>query len=560
MLPKLLFALTICYMLLVAGASAGHGRDPGAVTSPRIANERECDQSAPCDDLGNYRTLGNIMSSCLISILACVYVAVHPNIPGPTQSRLSTSVESLKVVLLTLLAPEWVLAWAVRQFINARRVAAELEEARTQVQRQWENQRSAREVSGEEAPTRPQLESLGLNRRHGVERDRELMERAQISDTEGRDQSRAESNDPAGFQATAEISNSVVCKCEFCHPLYSTMWLIFSKGDEEAHLGRADKRQFVLLKCDMVSLTVMVAWTITHGFYVVMGGFHGYNDGEPLYPLNRTAILVRVRRGELIPPALEEIQDKSNNDALSKGLAVFQTVWFAVQSIARRVAKLPLTHLEVTTWAYNLMTISMYAIWWYKPLSAKTPTRLFAVPAPVDPRTHPTNRVHTTWKKILLYVLGNQDVLVDIERWDRVPTFWSDDHDDLFDENEKFDACLMAVIWALLIATFFGAIHCVAWPYAMPTEIEQTVWRVAAIAITAIPLVVILLYLSSALILICFRELVAQAFLTVATCACAMAYIAARMMLLVLAFTSLRSLPFAAHLDVPWTDYIPHID
>lgn len=88
------------------------------------------EQSNACSDINNCRTLAGIVTSCLGTIFACVWVAVHKNMPGPEQSWISVQIESLKVVVMTLLVPEWVLAWAVRQFLRAREIAKELEEVR----------------------------------------------------------------------------------------------------------------------------------------------------------------------------------------------------------------------------------------------------------------------------------------------------------------------------------------------------------------------------------------------------------------------------------------------
>ncbi|KZP11755.1 hypothetical protein FIBSPDRAFT_716243, partial [Athelia psychrophila] len=77
--------------------------------------------SDTCENIHSCRTMVGIITSCLVTIFACVWVAVHPNIPGPQQSWISRQIESVKVIVVTLVVPEWVLAWAVRQFLQARR-------------------------------------------------------------------------------------------------------------------------------------------------------------------------------------------------------------------------------------------------------------------------------------------------------------------------------------------------------------------------------------------------------------------------------------------------------
>ncbi|KAG2104337.1 uncharacterized protein F5147DRAFT_703936 [Suillus discolor] len=40
---------------------------------------------------------------------------------------------------------------------------------------------------------------------------------------------------------------------------------------------------------------------------------------------------------------------------------------------------------------------------------------------------------------------------------------------------------------ALSMATIFGGIHCLAWPFTFVTHEEQLLWRICALAITGIP-------------------------------------------------------------------------
>ncbi|KAI0059818.1 hypothetical protein BV25DRAFT_1808398, partial [Artomyces pyxidatus] len=82
-----------------------------------------------CTDISICRTRYTIIWSSLVTILACVWTAVHRNVPEPkrdSESRFWRIVggvlEAAKIVMVTVLVPEWVLAWAVRQFLQAREV------------------------------------------------------------------------------------------------------------------------------------------------------------------------------------------------------------------------------------------------------------------------------------------------------------------------------------------------------------------------------------------------------------------------------------------------------
>jgi hypothetical protein len=83
-----------------------------------------------------------------------------------------------------------------------------------------------------------------------------------------------------------------------------------------------------------------------------------------------------VKQGPLKTPPEEEIQDKSIGDGLSKAIALFQTIWFVMQCIARRNQGLLITELELITVAYTIITVAMYIAWWNKPLNVGCPTRV----------------------------------------------------------------------------------------------------------------------------------------------------------------------------------------
>ncbi|KZP07721.1 hypothetical protein FIBSPDRAFT_841008, partial [Athelia psychrophila] len=212
--------------------------------------------SESCTDINTCRTLHQIIVSCLVTILACVWFAVHRNVPAPRRepsyhsnffiksAQWAWSVvlgqrEAAMVFGVALIAPEWILAWALRQAIAAWKLAGELEEAR--------------------------------------------------------------------------------------------LW--------------------------------------SHAFLVTMGGFNFHNEDGPLFPLSPANVIELVRRGHLVPPTAAEISHRSKGDALSKGVAIAQTLWFVVECIARRAERLPVTSLEVMTLAYMVMSVAMYAAWWDKPFN-----------------------------------------------------------------------------------------------------------------------------------------------------------------------------------------------
>ena len=89
-----------------------------------------------CNDLAHCRTVWNIVWSCLVTIFSCTLVAVHPNVPCPKKqeengwikrciwnSLLSFFRHRLPLFICALLVLEYMLAWAIRQFLRARQIA-----------------------------------------------------------------------------------------------------------------------------------------------------------------------------------------------------------------------------------------------------------------------------------------------------------------------------------------------------------------------------------------------------------------------------------------------------
>ncbi len=55
-------------------------------------------------------------------MFACTWLAVHPNVPGrniTTKGTISCAIERAKIIAITILAPEVILAWAAEQFTVA---------------------------------------------------------------------------------------------------------------------------------------------------------------------------------------------------------------------------------------------------------------------------------------------------------------------------------------------------------------------------------------------------------------------------------------------------------
>ncbi|KAG1746046.1 uncharacterized protein EDB91DRAFT_1049799, partial [Suillus paluster] len=66
------------------------------------------------------RTLWNIISSSVLTLFACIYTAIYPNIPSPKDSPLRILWRRLGIVIAALIAPELIVTWAMCQWFSAR--------------------------------------------------------------------------------------------------------------------------------------------------------------------------------------------------------------------------------------------------------------------------------------------------------------------------------------------------------------------------------------------------------------------------------------------------------
>ena len=461
----MLFLLFLYYLL--QGPSTDAGPIPNIEHRSLMRNH--------CNDLGHCRTIWNIVWSCVVTIFSCTWVAIHPNVPCPKKRNplLSFAEHRLPLFICALLVPEYVLAWSIRQFLVARKIAK------------------------------------------------------------------------------GEIEPCVK---------YLSIAIILSKSLLER------------------------GWSKTHGFFIVMGGFHLFehhpiqtsnndefklhDDDIPLRPLaardlygNSTyrSIKADIDFTSFTVPTEEEINDRGKSDWLAKSLVLLQTSWFVMQCIARAIEHLPITHLEIVTLAYAAMNFVIYIFWWNKPLNVNRPVRVFRKSEASAAQHQSTQHLRAwelTWEEIgegleaiIYFIVGNQDADVDLRREDRVPRFWADSTDEQF----------IADMIVLGVGVCFGAIHCISWGFSFPTHTELLMWRVSCVAITAVPIYTTLglplAFLLGKMHLHEFDTTVISFF----PLSGGVLYILARAITLVLAFTSLRGLQPGAYETVHWTTFIPHV-
>jgi len=475
--------------------------------------------SCSSDKFGT-RSLWNIIWSCLSTIFACTWIAVHPNIPAPKDSKWIVFRRRVAIIGYVLIAPEMVILWAARQHYGAKHFA-------------------------------------------------------------------------------------------------------------EQHQRRG--------------------WTMTHGFFVIMGGFTLHDEqGTPLRILEPIELEKLSEAGRIEWPSIteEEIQDRSKGDYLSKGIVLVQTSWFIAQCIARFVYRLEVTELEVATLSFAVLTGFTYYLWWNKPLDVRCsipvyllkidktgrvdsqstslpsgtantvsasppishepvqnlnpiqidsqlaiieekriPQQIVVVASNPGPNPQDSSSSNSSCHYITTTpMLGFPPYLYiqrDFSTWPplrralphliaafafpflsmaesdtlhnsmplRTPTFYSPVFTDCNPNNFSSSVALCA-------AVVVGGIHCLAWLFHFSSHLEQVVWRMSAAGVVGVPIpVFVLLKLRfegwENKVLRVGRELLFYGLSSY--------YITCRICLLVLPCIALRALRPTALVDIQWTAFSPHI-
>jgi hypothetical protein len=249
----------------------------------------------------------------------------------------------------------------------------------------------------------------------------------------------------------------------------------------------------------------------------------------------------------------EDIMDKSKGDALSKGLAMVQGLWFTTQCVARVHQHLAVTELEVATLAFAVVNVFIWLLWWDKPLDVQR--QIVVGPAKAaDAQT--ITAVHTPqFHKFLSALAG----IFPIYKYDplsstSVSSFWSLPMDEL----DNIPSRILPFAIEALVGTVFGAIHCAAWNTDFPTTVEMWMWRSCSLLIVEIPAVILLFVVLGNFIDV-YESHLGELMLTIRFVVGISLYVIARLVLIILPLVALRSLPSGAFMDVNWSTYIPHL-
>lgn len=275
----------------------------------------------------------------------------------------------------------------------------------------------------------------------------------------------------------------------------------------------------IMLRGELKKLKGWESWSLQQSFIIALGGVRFRSAStEDLQKLDRRAFLRFANTGIIqfdMLPTNDDIDKRNKSDWVTKLIALGQTVWFTVNLVYRLTQGYQVSLVEDITAAYVLCGSVMYGCY---------------MQCPQD--------VRETWT--VAVAASEEELQTTSPR-------------NILKDNHNRMAIFICVLFALV-----QAVHLAAWNYPFPSLRETWLWRSACLVLVAGFLVI---YESTNLERFIPNDskeskgmLRSLGFFTAG-----LLYGTARIILIVLAFSSLRKAPRKVY-DVPeWTAYWPHI-
>ncbi|KAJ3768041.1 hypothetical protein FB446DRAFT_848694 [Lentinula raphanica] len=464
-----------------------------------------------CDDIHHCRTIFQILWSCIGVIVACTWVAVHPNLPGPNESSSKILWRRLRLMLITLVAPEILVVWASRQWYAARKLAQRFRDDG------WTTRHAHFAVMGGFQELNEdffaEIQSYMNTGTKGPINNPKLLEYIQRI---GRQFTEVEIQDRSHRDALAKFL-----------AMGQTGWFI---------------AQLIARHVEGLSITELEVMTAAFAAINLLIYTFWWNKPQGV------RCSINLERVPLSPPSPKPTQFSVAFDTLFEAVPSLDfDEWFdVVFEFAQFSTKIGLALMYPVMKGVYCVLLGLHKL-----LQAMDNARLFVkrqgiIFCLIFPALYCFLFVSTT-------IIDKDDLNGLAERnffkryYGRIASF------NRFFALEPSSHQDKLVVYGT--AMVFGAIHCAAWNFYFPTEAEQTLWRICAAVTTSIPLLIICYDYLGYTIEDTRIELPVEFALSFVI----LFYIFARWVLIVQAFIALRRLPSTAYETVEWVNLLPHI-
>lgn len=149
---------------------------------------------------------------------------------------------------------------------------------------------------------------------------------------------------------------------------------------------------------------VNTEWSLPQCFCIVSNGLAIQTQDKWIYTVQFMAMKAFIQAGIFHCSDFrdQDIDDRAKADPFAKGFAILQSTWLLCNIIARWAANLPVSPIELSTVAYVVCGVLVYAAHWHKPKNMSTPIKIYlrytraTLPAEIHRLTEsrPTGWVH----------------------------------------------------------------------------------------------------------------------------------------------------------------------
>ncbi|TFK63212.1 hypothetical protein BDN72DRAFT_826831 [Pluteus cervinus] len=492
--------LTVLLIIVLAYMRVGAiPMSPPSTIAPAIYGiHPRCDCSGTGAD---GRTIYDIVKSCLFTIAACVYRAVHQNIPDPELGFWGRLRVTMKVTFYALIAPELIIWWAMRQWFGARGVVRWMKEKEPRLNWTKTHGQFAQMGGFAQKDNKRVLHAWTIL---------ELFESRQIdigelqlTEKEIQDKSKGDI-----------LSKTLVA--------FQTTWFVFEC------IARL-QQGLPLIELEVVTFAFATLNIITYALWWY----------KPLNVLCPIYIHVRPKAPGL--PTNAELESP-------RGEAVWGGETNTTESMAGGSSEVQVQLSAAPNTVAGMLTRSSGrgAVVGETEQTKKTEIAVLKKDVEED------GWLWMLWKRLIkqpfvALVWPLRELLddeVDHHGVTHVSTFFAAG---ISSRDETWVQGLSS-----FIGIVFGAIHFLSWHSTFPTHVELLLWRTSSVVLVVPPFFLLLRAIS-------FPSILYSFFRTIAFYLGPVPYILARFCILILAFLTLHDLPHDALTNISWTSYIPHL-
>ena len=296
------------------------------------------------------------------------------------------------------------------------------------------------------------------------------------------------------------------------------------------------------------------SWTLTHSFFLHMGGFClespsgfrlqlGESDieyaisGDPQASAHSLDWLSKLQK-----VSEDQIQGHAKSNRLTKLISCVQTLWLVTQVISRACQHQAITLLEISATAYAVCALVAYVAWWKKPQSCDLPIMI-----PCSDEAFPHN---TAWNTRMYFC--NRPV---------VEIMWAGQNygghfDAISFQRYGINLPTIALCKALFRTTYFAS-----WHFALLSHVERWLWRASMVYCCSVDIFVWQLQtlLSVLWRFNCISRKKSRVLSTLIMYSAFSILPIIRLFMIFELFFNLRALPPSAYESVQWMSFLPHI-